>query len=82
MLSSHLLSNMRDQCVIYERVVLSFPVISFVILIFVFQRFEIKSGFPFFWTHTVYIHQISGVNFCTIFTFYNKSKLDHTVILV
>ena len=34
----------------YEReiIVLSFPVICFVILIFVFQRFEIKSGFPFF----------------------------------
>ena len=35
----------------YERkiIVLSFPVISFVILIFVFQIFEIKSGFPFYW---------------------------------
>ena len=34
----------------YERgiIVLSFPDISFVVLIFVFQRFEIKSGFPFF----------------------------------
>ena len=33
----------------YEReiIVLSFPVISFVILIFVFLRFDIKSGFPF-----------------------------------
>ena len=33
----------------YERgiIVLSFRDISFVILLFVFQRFEIKSGFPF-----------------------------------
>ena len=40
----------------YERkiIVLSFPVISFVILIFVFQIFEIKSGFPFYWL-TLYI---------------------------
>ena len=32
----------------YERgiIVLSFPDISFVILLFVFQKFEIKSGFP------------------------------------
>ena len=29
-------------------IVLSFPDISFVILLFVFQRFEIKYGFPFF----------------------------------
>ena len=37
----------------YEReiIVLSFLVISFVILIFVCQRFEIKSGFPFFYSH-------------------------------
>ena len=35
----------------YEReiIVLSGPVIRFVILIFVFLRFEIKSGFPFYW---------------------------------
>ena len=35
----------------YEReiIVLSFSVISFVILIVVFQRFNIKSGFPFYW---------------------------------
>ena len=35
----------------YERkiIVLPFPVISFVILIFVSQIFEIKSGFPFYW---------------------------------
>ena len=35
----------------YEReiIVLSFPVIRFVILILVFLRFEIKSGFPFYW---------------------------------
>ena len=34
----------------YERRirVISFPDISFVILLFVYQRFEIKSGFPFF----------------------------------
>ena len=34
----------------YEReiIVLSVPDISFVILLFVFQRSEIKSGFPFF----------------------------------
>ena len=40
----------------YERViiVLSFPDISFVILLFVFQRFEIKSGFPFFNSHCIY----------------------------
>ena len=37
-----------------EILVLSFPVISFVILIFVFLRFEIKSGFPFYWL-TLYI---------------------------
>ena len=41
----------------YERkiIVLPFPVISFVILIFVFQIFEIKSGFPFYCL-TLYIH--------------------------
>ena len=41
----------------YEReiIVLSFPAISFVILIFVFQIFEIKSGFPFYWL-TLYRH--------------------------
>ena len=40
----------------YERgiIVLSFPDISFVILPSIFQKFEIKSGFPFFITHTVY----------------------------
>ena len=40
----------------YEReiIVLSFHVISFVILIFIFLRFEIKSGFHF-WTHTVHV---------------------------
>ena len=38
-------------------ILLSFPDISFVILPFVFQRFEIKSGFPFFFTHTVYTKQ-------------------------
>ena len=55
MIAEQLLSNMHDQCVIYEKgiIVLSFPDISFVILIFVFERFEIKSGFPFFLTHTV-----------------------------
>ena len=41
----------------YERgiIVLSFPDISFVILLFVFQRFEIKSGFPsfFFFSHCI-----------------------------
>ena len=41
----------------YERkiIVLPFPVISFVILIFVFLIFEIKSGFPFYWL-TLYTH--------------------------
>ena len=36
--------------VAYERgiIILSFPDISFVILLFVFQRFEIISGFPLF----------------------------------
>ena len=56
LLSSHLLSNMRDQCIIYERkiIVLSFPVIySFVILILVSQRFETKSGFLFFDSHCI-----------------------------
>ena len=40
----------------YEReiIVLSFPVISFVILIFVFQRFEIKSEFFPFFLFTLY----------------------------
>ena len=40
----------------YERgiIVLSFPDISFVILLFVFQRFKIKSGFLFF-LFTLYI---------------------------
>ena len=38
-------------------IVLSFSVISFVILIFVFQRFDIKSGFPFYWL-TLYIKKI------------------------
>ena len=32
-----------------EIIVLSFPVIGFVILICVFLRFEIQSGFPFYW---------------------------------
>ena len=46
-------SSVIQICVInvsYERkiIVLSFPVISFVILIFIFQIFEIKSGFPFY----------------------------------
>ena len=39
-----------------EIIVLSFPVISFVILIFVFLRFEIKSGFPFFDSHCICYH--------------------------
>ena len=49
LLNSHLLSNMHDQ-VSYERelIVLSFPDTSFVILLFVFQRFDMKSVFPFF----------------------------------
>ena len=38
-------------------IVLSFPIISFVILIFVFKRFEIKSGFPFFDSHCI-IHAV------------------------
>ena len=47
-------SSVGPMCVTnasYEReiMVLSFPVISFVILIFAFLRFEIRSGFPFFW---------------------------------
>ena len=45
-------SSVSQKCVInvsYERriVVLSFPVISFVIRLFFSQRFEIKSGCPF-----------------------------------
>ena len=48
----------------YERemILLSFPVISFVILIFLFQRFDIKSGFPFYWLtlYTVYLSLISS----------------------
>ena len=39
---------MHDQSVIWL-----FPNISFVILFFVFQKFEIKSGFPFLLTHSV-----------------------------
>ena len=39
-----------------EVIVLSFPVISFVILIFVFLRFDIESGFPFYWL-TLYIYK-------------------------
>ena len=52
----------------YERgiVLLSFPDISFVILLYVFQRFEIKPGFPFF-THTVYSHD-SGAKICNVFS--------------
>ena len=47
-------SGCHPICVInvsYEReiIVLSLPVISFVIRIVVFQRFDIKSGFPFYW---------------------------------
>ena len=43
----------------YEReiIVQSFPDISFVILLFVFQRFEIKFGFPFsffFYSNCIY----------------------------
>ena len=57
--------EMHDQCVIkkFERriIVLSFPDISFVILRFVFQRFEIKSGFPFFIIHTVYCWRCRSV---------------------
>ena len=44
----------------YERkiIVLPFPVISFVILIFVSQIFEIKSVFPFYWLtlYTMYMY--------------------------
>ena len=41
-----------------EIIVLSFPVISFVILIFVFLGFEIKSGLPFYWLtlYSCFIH--------------------------
>ena len=43
----------------YERgiIVLSFPDISFVILLFVFQKSEIKSGCPFFLKLTLYREQ-------------------------
>ena len=49
----------------YEReiIVLSFPVISFVILIFVFLRFEIKSGFPFYW---LTLYSIGGFEWISI----------------
>ena len=45
----------------YEReiIVLSFSVINFVILIFVFLRFEIKSGFPFFFFYLLTLHFIA-----------------------
>ena len=41
----------------YERgiIVLSFSDISYVIPLFVFEGFEIKFGFSFLLTHTVYI---------------------------
>ena len=47
-------------CMTNERgiIVLSFPDIRFVILLFVFQRFEIKSGFPFFNSHCTVIHWV------------------------
>ena len=64
----------------YERgiTVLSFPDISFVILLFVFffYRFEIKSGFPFF-KLTVYIQckkVIIDRNFMDIFCFCNVQE--------
>ena len=43
-----------------EIIILSFPVISFVIHIFVFQIFEFKSGFPFYWL-TLYIYLIFNI---------------------
>ena len=48
----------------YERkiIVLPFPVISFVILIFVSQIFEIKSGFPFYWL-TLYMYTVQKMKF-------------------
>ena len=48
----------------YERriIVLSFPDISFVILLFIFQRFEIKSGCPFFNSHCILIFQNIVIN--------------------
>ena len=67
LLDIHLLSNMLTNDS-YERdiIVLSFPVISFVILIFVFQRFEIKSGFPFFDSHCIYPYVQNQRNICWI----------------
>ena len=50
----------------YERkiIVLSFSVISFVILIFVFQRFEIKSGFSLFLdSHCIFIYIFKSLAF-------------------
>ena len=35
---------------------LSFPDISFVIILFVFQRFGIKSGFPFVFIYKLYVY--------------------------
>ena len=60
----------------YEReiIVLSFPDISFVIPIFIFQRFDIKSGFPFYWL-TLYIS--FGLHLCL----YNNSIFMHCEIL-
>ena len=48
----------------YEReiILLSFTLISFVILVFIFQRFDIKSGFPFYWL-TLYTEQRIRVDF-------------------
>ena len=49
LLSSHVIQYAWPMYHKREIIVLSFPVISFVIIIFVLQRFEIKSGFPFYW---------------------------------
>ena len=67
----------------YERgiIVLSFPDISFVILLFIFQRFEIKSGFPFFLTHTHRVNLMHTAPHCDIpFTCTIQSTQPNAVV--
>ena len=66
----------------YEReiIVLSFSVISFVILIFVFLRFEIKSGFPsfFFYSHCIHVHMFVLWNLMVLMVWNNK--FNHIIL--
>ena len=69
----------------YERgiIVLSFTDTSFVILLFVFQRFEIKSGFAFYNSHCI---ETAGYRFASKWYYmtcfaYNLEILDRQVYI-